>query len=140
MPLRARYVYFDDDGNAHRMSQARYERILDREAGEAVPELAGRRVRFLTLFVWFEDRVPVEVSRADGTLLTFDAEGRRDLAVADRQLQAAVELMNDSIVGRSEAGVISAAGRFKTAGFRWTPTQDEVEAAIAVHRLRDDAT
>ena len=114
------------------MSQARYERILDREVREAVPELAGRRVRFLTLFVWFEDRVPVEVSRADGMLLTFDA--------ADRQLQAAVELMNDSIVGRSETGVISAAGRFKTAGYRWTPTRDEVEAAIAVHGLRGSST
>lgn len=61
---------FDDSGTAHSICQARFERILDRELREPFPELAGHRVRFLTLFVWFEDRVPIEVSRVDATLTT----------------------------------------------------------------------
>lgn len=78
----------------------------------------------------------MEVSRVDAMILTFDFSGRRDLAVADRQLQAAVETLGDAFGARSQPGVISAVGRFKTAGYRWTPTRDEVEAAIAVHQLR----
>lgn len=136
--LRVRYAYFDDEGTAHRMSQARFDRVHDREFREPVPELAGRRVRFLVLFVWFEDRVPVEVTQMDAWIITFDSDGRRDLAVADRQLQAAVETVDETILARSDPAVIAAAGRFKTAGYRWKPTTAQVEAAITVHRLRGD--
>lgn len=137
MPIRLRHVYFDDDGTIHPMSQARYDRVLAPHTREAVPELAGRRVRFLTLYVWFEDAVPLEVSRAEGSLITFDDEGRRDLADAERERRAAVGLLDQSH-RPSATGLISAAARFESAGFRWNPTRAELEVAISIHRLRGD--
>lgn len=139
MLIRLRHVYFDEDGTARPMSQARYDRVFGPHTREAVPELAGRRVRFLTLYVWFEDGVPIEVSRVEGSFITFDDEGRRDQADADLERRAAVGLL-DSIGGSPEQpGVISAAARFQSAGFRWRPSQANIKAAIAVHRLRHDA-
>lgn len=135
MPIRIRHVFFDEDGTAHPMSQARFDRVFDPNTREAVPELAGHRVRFLTLYVWFEHGVPLEVSRTEGSLVTFDDEGRRDLADADRERRAAVGLLDQSH-RPSTSGVISAAARFESAGFRWTLTRAELEAAISVHRLR----
>jgi hypothetical protein len=133
--IRLRHVYFDDDGTIHLMSQARYDRIFAPHTREAVPERANRRVRFLTLYVWLEDSVPLEVSRAEGSLVTFDDDGRRDLADAERERRAAVGLLDQSH-RPSTSGVISAAARFESAGFRGKPTRAELEAAISVHRLR----
>jgi hypothetical protein len=45
VPIRLRHVYFDDDGTIHPLSQARYDRVFAPHTREAVPELAGRRVR-----------------------------------------------------------------------------------------------
>lgn len=137
MPIRLRHVYFDDDGTIHPMSQARFDRIFDPHTREAIPKLANRRVRFLTLYVWFEDGLPLEVSRAEGSLVTFDHQGRRDVADADRERRAAVGLLDQSH-RPSTSGVISAAARFESAGFRWNPARADIEAAIVVHRLRRD--
>lgn len=98
------------------------------------------RVRFLTLYVWFEDGVPVEVSRVEPSLVAFDDEGRLDRAEAERELHAAVGLVDQAVFGTAEVGVVPAAARFQTARFRWKPTQAELEAALAaalaVLRLR----
>jgi len=117
--IRLRHAYFDDAGAAHTLSQARFERVMDRHTREPIPELAGKRVRFITLSVLFEDGVALEVGRVDSSLVVFDDNGRRDEADADRQLHAAVELLDD-VVGRSDSStVVPAAARFQVAGFRW---------------------
>lgn len=59
---------------------------------EASPELAGRRVRFLTLLIWFEDGIPLEVSQTEASLVTLDDEGRRDQAEADCERHATAGL------------------------------------------------
>lgn len=112
MAIRPRYAYFDEDGNARAMSQARYERVMDLHTREPFAELAGRRVRFLTLYVWIEDGVPVEVSRVEPSLVAFDDEGRLDRAEAERQLHAAVNLVEQAVFGTAEVGVVPAAARF----------------------------
>ena len=134
MPVRPRHVYFDDDGAAHPLSQARFGRVFDLHAREPIPELAGRRVRFLTLFVWFEDGIPIEVSQTEASLVAFDDEGRRDLAEANRERHSTAGLLDQSDQP-SSSGVISAEARFQTAGFRWRPTRADIEAAIAIHGL-----
>jgi len=122
------------------MSQARFERILDLQTREPIPELAGRRARFLTLYVRFEDGAPVEVSRVEPWRVAFDDEGRLDRAEAQREHQAAINLLSESIINGTQPGVVSAAARFQTAGFRWKPTRAELEAALAVYRLRGTPT
>ena len=72
----------------------------------------------------------------ESSLVAFDDEGRLDRAEAERQLHAAVNLVEQAVFGTTELGVVPAAARFQTAGFRWKPTQAELEAALAVHRLR----
>jgi hypothetical protein len=95
-----------------------------------------RRVRFLTLYVWFDHGVPVEVSRVEPSLVAFDDDGRRDRAEADREHQAAINLLDEAVFGPAEPEVIPAAARFQTAGFRWKPTRADLDAALAVHGLR----
>lgn len=135
---RLRHVYFGEDGTARPMSQARFDRVFNSHTREAIPELAGHRIRFLTLYVWFEDGIPIEISRAEGSLITFDDEGCRDQDDADLERRAAVGLL-DSIGGAPEQpSVIPAAARFQSAGFRWQPSKADIETAIAIHRLRHD--
>ncbi len=96
VPLHLRHVYFDDHGAAHPLSQARFTRVFDLDTREAISELAGRRVRFLTLFVWFEDDLPLEVSQTEASVVTFDDDGRRDQAKANRERRSAARLLDQS--------------------------------------------
>ncbi len=138
MSIRLRHAYFDDVGAVHTLSQARFERVMDRHNREPIPELAGKRVRFITLSVLFEDGVAIEVARVDPSLVAFDDDGRRDEDDANRQLHAAVELLDD-VVGRSDSStVVPAAARFQVAGFRWKPTPEQIEAVIEAHHLRNE--
>ncbi len=45
---------------------------MDRHTPETIPELAGQRVRFITLCVLFEDGVAIEVARVDSSLVASD--------------------------------------------------------------------
>lgn len=74
--------------------------------------------------------------RGLGSFATFGDEGRGDRADADLERRAAAGLL-DSIGGSPEQpDVIPAAARCQSAGFRWRPFQADIEAALAVHRLR----
>lgn len=138
MSLRARHAYFDEDGNIHTFSQARYERVMDAHTHEAIPELAGRRVRVLSLYVRFEGRVPIEIVNIDASLVAFDDEGRRDQTEAERERRAAVGLLGGPSRSPDPSNVVSAATRFESAGFHWRPTREQIEAVIAAHRLQHE--
>lgn len=75
--VRPRHAYFDEAGAVHKLSQARYERVMNLEVREAIPELAGCRVRFLTLYVRFEDDMAIEIVNASASYVAFDEKGRR---------------------------------------------------------------
>lgn len=135
--IRLRHAYFDDAGKAHPLSQARFDRVMDAHIREPIPELAGKRVRFITLYVQFEDGLAIELVRVEASLVVFDDKGR-DEADADRQLHAAASLLDDTIGLSTTSTVVPAAGSFQASGFRWKPTSEQVEAVIAAHRLRGD--
>lgn len=63
---------------------------------EAPPELAGRCARFLALAVWFEDEVPIEASQVEGSLITFDDDGHRELVKASGERRTAAGLLDQS--------------------------------------------
>jgi len=136
--IRLRHAYLDDTGEIHPLSQARFDRVMDAHIREPIPELAGKRVRFITLYVQFEDGLAVELVRVEASLVVFDDKGCRDEADADRQLHAAASLLDDTIGLSTTSTVVPAAGRFQASGFRWKPTSEQVEAVIAAHRLRGD--
>ena len=108
---------------------------MDPHQREPLPELADRRVRFLTLYVEFADGSPIEVLSVEARMITFDAEGRRDQDDTRRALQAAVGLFDTAFGSSKPTTVVPAAARFQSAGFRWKPTSAEVDAVIAAHRL-----
>lgn len=89
MPTRLRRVFFGDGSAIHPMSQARFASSLPTRAKRSLNSVAGRRVRFLLLFVWFEDGVPIEVSRVEGSPVTLDDEGHRDLTDASAEQPSA---------------------------------------------------
>lgn len=136
MAVRPKHVYFGEDDTVHPISHTRLTRALDPEIREPIVEFSGRRVRVLTLYVLFEDRVPVEVVRVEPAILTFDPDGCRNRADAAREMKAAVAQIGPARCPDSTSNLIPAAARFQAAAFTWTPTKAQIEAAIAAHRLR----
>ncbi|MCA9652120.1 MAG: hypothetical protein KC501_19550 [Myxococcales bacterium] len=136
MAVRPKHVYFDDDGAVHPLSHTRLTRALDGNLREPIAELSGRRARLLTLYVLFEDRVPIEVVCVEPAILTFDPDGCRNQADAAREMKAAVAQLGPARRPDSSSNLIPAAARFEAAAFTWTPTKAQIEAAIAAHRLR----
>ncbi len=90
---------------------------MDRHPEESLPELAGCRVRFVTLMVECVDGIAVEVTHIDPILLAFDPEGRRALLGPP-----------DGLAPRARSG---------PAVIRAMPSADELEAVLRAHGLRN---
>ena len=143
MSIRIRHVYFEDDGTAHKLTQARYKRIMDTAVRESVPTFAGRRVRFMELCVLFEGRQPQQVTHVACSWVAFDNEGRVDEAENERVVQVASAHISQALFGDllrlddqpRDPNVVEASTRFEVEHFRWKPTAAQVKAALEVHGI-----
>ena len=127
-----RIFLVDDDDSLHRLPLARYERLLRGEAGESLPQYAGRRVRYVLVSVDVVDRKPVEIVHIQYSTLAFDSKGRLDQVDRKRKAKLAMDLL-PALSGDDPEQVIDARHRFAKkrydSEYRWKPCLD-IEAAI----------
>lgn len=127
-----RIFLVDDDDSLRRLPLARYERLLRGEAGESLPQYAGRRVRYVLVSVDVVNRKPVEIVHVQHSMLAFDSKGRLDQVDRKRKAKLAIDLL-PALSGDDPEQVIDARHRFAKkrydSEYRWEPTP-KVRAAI----------
>ena len=123
----------NDDDSIQRFPLARFERLIERDPNERLPQYAGKRVRYVEAAVELEQRKPVDILRILYLILPLDSEGRIDAAEQERGRRLGAEMMPPIVMDRDSKQVIEAGYRFAKKRFdneyRWIPTP-EIEAAI----------
>jgi hypothetical protein len=120
MGVGARFFVIGPDDTFERWSQARFNRVWDRH--EAVPALAGRRLRYALVFVDTQARKAVGVQAVQWGVLTMSA------------LSAASGVMGASSSSYPNP-IVDARRKFYERRTRWKPTA-KVRAAILGAALR----
>lgn len=80
MGAGARYFIIEDDDNIRRISAAQFDRLTAERSTERLPEYAGHRMRFASIYVDFANRRPVGIRKAEFGCLLFDKRGRFDVS------------------------------------------------------------
>jgi len=132
MSIGVRILFLDGD-RIIRVSQRRFERLVDRDLNEAMPEYAGQRIRCAMVYVQLADRKPVEVVRIDYMVLPLDPEGRLDADLQSRKMMLAGEMFGFGMTGTAERVVDFGpylAERQYRAEYKWKPTENEERALV----------
>ena len=128
------WIFFvNDDDSIQRFPLARFERLIERNPKERLPQYAGKRVRHVEVALELEQRKPVGILRILYLILPFDSEGRVDAAEQEKERRLGVEMMSPILMDPDSKQVVEARHRFAKRRFdneyRWEPTQ-EIEFAI----------
>jgi len=132
MSIGVRILFLDGD-RIIPVSQRRFERLVDRDLNEAMPEYAGQRIRCAMVYVQLADRKPVEVVRIDYMVLPLDPEGRLDADLQSRKMMLAGEMFGFGMTGTAERvvdfGPYLAEKQYR-AEYKWKPTENEERALV----------
>ena len=132
MSIGVRIMFLDGD-RIIRVSQRRFERLVDRDLNEAMPEYVGQRIRCAMVYVQLADRKPVEVVRIDYMVLPLDPEGRLDADLQSRKMMLAGEMFGFGMTGTAERvvdfGPYLAEKQYR-AEYKWKPTENEERALV----------
>jgi hypothetical protein len=132
MSIGVRIMFLDGD-RIIRVSQRRFEGLVDRDLNEAMPEYAGQRIRCAMVYVQLADRKPLEVVRIDYMVLPLDPEGRVDADLQSRKMMLAGEMFGFGMTGTAERvvdfGPYLAEKQYR-AEYKWKPTENEERALV----------
>lgn len=133
MGISLRIFLVNDDDSVKRLPLAQYDRLLQRDPNECLPQYAAKQVRYALVVVDLVNRRPVEILRIQYSLLSFDSEGRIDPADREKEAKLAFEVLPPLPTERRPVQVIDAQHRFAKKRYddkyRWTASP-EIKAAI----------
>ncbi len=133
MRISSRIFFVNDDDSLRRISKARFDRLLQCEPEERFPQCAGKRVRCALVVLDMEGRKPVSVVRRDCSILTFDSDGRLDVAERERTLRLAYESAAHFPIEQQSDEIIDARHHFAKRRYKheftWTASP-EIKKAI----------
>jgi hypothetical protein len=128
-----RIFVVNDDGSIKRLALVRYDRLLERDPKERLPQYAGKRVRYALTVVDLVDREPAEILRIQYSYLSFDSEGRIDSAEGKREARLLLEILPPEPIVRYPWDVVepkrSLPKKCHDDEHKWMATPD-IEAAI----------
>ncbi|HUV59848.1 MAG TPA: hypothetical protein VMW09_07020 [Desulfatiglandales bacterium] len=124
----------NDDDSLQRFPLARFERLIDRDPKELLPQYAGKRVRYALVIADLVNRKPVEILRIQYSILTFDSEGKIDAAEREKEMRLGVDMVPIGKTALTSLKVVDAEHHFLQKRYEnrylWRPTP-EIEEAIA---------
>jgi len=124
----------NDDDSLQRFPLARFERLIDRDPKERLPQYAGKRVRYALVIVDLVNRKPVEILGIQYSILTFDSEGKIDATELEKEMTLGVDMVPIGNTAPISRKVVDAEHHFLQKRYEnrylWRPTP-EIEEAIA---------
>ncbi|HEB30601.1 MAG TPA: hypothetical protein ENI15_06965 [Spirochaetes bacterium] len=133
MGLSYRIFLFDDNDSCHRLSNARFNRLIRGEQGECLSEYAGKRLRYVMVILEMAGRKPLSIVQIDYNLMPLDAEGRIIREEQEKELRLVFEFTSPFTKDESAGKIIDGRSRFAKKRyeqeFKWTPSP-EIEKAI----------
>jgi len=133
MGISLRIFFVNDDDSIKRFQLARYERLLEGNPKERLPQYADKRVRYILLVVDLLNREPVEILRVQYSYLSFDSDGLIDPAKLREEVMLFIEIFPPEPIIRYPWDPVkpnrSLPGKCYDHENKWAPTQ-EIETSI----------
>jgi len=133
MGISLRIFLVNDNDSIQRFPLARFERLIQRDPKERLPQYAGKRVRYVEVALELEQRKPIGILRILYLIMPFDSEGRVDATEQEKEQRLGIDMIPPMLPDRYSSQVVEARHRFAKKRFdneyRWKPTQ-EIEFAI----------
>jgi len=124
----------NDDDSLQRFPLARFERLIDRDPKERLPQYAGKRVRYALVIADLVNRKPVKVLSTQYSILTFDSEGKIDAAELEKEMRLGVDMVPIGTTAPTSRKVVDAEHHFLQKRYEnrylWRPTPEIEEAII----------
>jgi len=128
-----RIFFVQYDGLLKRFPVARFERLMNHDPKECIPEYAGKRVKYALISLDLENRKPVGIFGIGYHIVTFDLGGKIDDTELQKEMRLWVDQMPFGLTRRTTPKVVDAEHRFLKRQYNhrynWEPTP-EIEAAI----------
>ena len=133
MGISLRIFLVHDDDSIHRLSLARFERLIDRDPQERFPHYAGKSIRYAIVALELIDRRPKELLHTEYSYLYFDANGQIDATEQEKERILGVQMISPLEPDQPPEKVVDARHRFAQKRFSdrylWAPNP-ELEASI----------
>ena len=133
MGISLRIFLVNDNDSIQRFPLVRFERLIQRDPKERLPQYAGKRVRYVEAALELEQRKPIGILRILYLIMPFDSEGRIDAEEQEKEQRLGIDMIPPMLPDRDSSQVVEARHRFAKKRFdneyRWKPTQ-EIEFAI----------
>lgn len=133
MGISLRVFLVHDDGSIHRLSLARFERLIDRDPQERFLKYAGKSIRYVLVALELIDRKPKELLHIEYSYLYFDANGQIDTIEQEKERILGIQMISPLEPDQPTFNVIDAKHRFAKKRFSdrylWKPNK-ELEASI----------
>lgn len=131
MGLGIRIFIVDDDESLHRLPLTRFQRLLDADSDECLPQYSGKQMRCAMVVLDVSGRKPLHIKHIDYLVLHFDSNGRFDRNALIRETRLAFECfsplsksdLTDSLIDDSliDARNYFSKKRYENE-FKWKPT------------------
>lgn len=133
MGLSVRIFIVNDDDSIQRIPLGQYQRLLEKDSEEKLPQYAGKRMRYVEVALELEQRKPAGILRILYFIMPFDSKGRIDPVELEKERRLSMEMIPSITTKLNNSNVISAQHHFAQKRFdqqfRWKPTP-EIKAAI----------
>lgn len=124
----------DEDDNIKKIPLSRFEKIRNRDPGEALEEYKNSRIRYAEVVVELKNRKPASIARIVYGYLKFDTNGLTDEEYLNKEMQAALCMLPTLSFDNDSEKVINSANQFAQKRFKneftWTPSQPLKNAII----------
>ena len=133
MGIGLRIFFVQDDGTLKRFPAARFERLMNQDPNECLPEYVEKRVRYVFVSVELENREPVEIIGIGYNILTLDSEGKVDEAELKQEMRLLIDSLPLEPSKPIASNIIDAEPRFLHRRYinryQWESTP-EIEQAV----------
>jgi len=137
MGMGIRVFVVEDNDQVKRLPVGLFNSLVNRAPTARIPAYAGRRMRYILVFLDVADRRPVDVRRVDCNYLQFDDAGRLDEDAECAEMRAAVQAIDFGMQRPRTKSVVQATHLFARRAYehqyKWKPTDailKEVQRAI----------
>ncbi len=106
--------------------------LIRHDAGERLPQYAGKRVRFAVLIVESKNRIPVEIVKSQYSYILFDSNGRLLMEWDEKEARLTMDML-EPVIAEKDKQVVEARHKFARKQYAreyLLQPSPEIEAAI----------